>query len=174
MDMEAGGLFVPAARMKLSKPDKEVSENEHFVPLSSQALEILRELKELSRGSKFVFPGRNRDKPISNNTMLFALYRLGYKGKMTGHGVRAVASTMMNGQGYSPDVIEAQLAHKEKNRVRAAYNRAQYVPERTKLMQTWADYLWAFLREPAEGQAREVEKTQISPSPMRIIGKAAA
>ncbi len=73
--------------------------------------------------------------------MLFALYRLGYKGKMTGHGFRAVASTILNEQGWRPDVIERQLAHAERNEVRGAYNRAEYLPERIKLMQAWADYV---------------------------------
>ena len=73
--------------------------------------------------------------------MLFALYRLGYKGKMTGHGFRAVASTMLNEQGYRPDVIERQLAHCERDEVRGAYNRAEYLAERVTMMQAWADYL---------------------------------
>jgi integrase len=114
---------------------------EHIVPLSTQALAILGELQTLAGRSRFVFPGRNRDKPISNNTMLFALYRLGYKGKMTGHGFRAVASTMLNEQGYRPDVIERQLAHCERDEVRGAYNRAEYLGERATMMQSWADYL---------------------------------
>ena len=133
-DLEAAVWVVPAARMKMK--------TEHVVPLSRQTLAILEELKALGGGSRFVFPGRNRDKPISNNTMLFALYRLGYKGKMTGHGFRAVASTMLNEQGeYRSDVIESQLAHCERNAVRGAYNRAEYLPERIKMMQAWADYL---------------------------------
>jgi len=78
---------------------------------------------------------------ISNNTLLFALYRLGYKGKMTGHGFRAVASTILNEAGFKPDVIERQLAHCERNQVRGAYNRAEYLPERKRMMQHWADYL---------------------------------
>jgi hypothetical protein len=73
--------------------------------------------------------------------MLFALYRLGYKGKMTGHGFRAVASTILNEAGFQPDVIERQLAHCERNQVRGAYNRAEYLPERKRMMQHWADYL---------------------------------
>ena len=72
--------------------------------------------------------------------MLFALYRLGYKGKMTGHGFRAVASTILNEAGFRPDVIERQLAHSERNAVRAAYHRAEYLPERTKMMQQWAGH----------------------------------
>jgi integrase len=124
---------VPAGRMKMK--------TEHVVPLAAQAVELLEELKVISNGSRFVFPGRNRDKPISNNTMLFALYRLGYKGKMTGHGFRAIASTALNEQGYRPDVIERQLAHCERNEVRGAYNRAEYLPARQAMMTSWADYL---------------------------------
>jgi integrase len=114
---------------------------EHVVPLSRQALAILEDLRELAGISRFVFPGRNRDKPISNNTMLFALYRLGYKGKMTGHGFRAVASTILNETGFRHDVIERQLAHCERDEVRGAYNRAEYLQERQRMMQQWADYL---------------------------------
>ena len=73
--------------------------------------------------------------------MLFALYRLGYKGKMTGHGFRAVASTSLSEMGFRPDVIERQLAHGERDEVRGAYNRAEYLPDRKKMMQKWADYL---------------------------------
>jgi len=132
-DLEAGIWIVPAGRMKMKR--------EHVVPLSRQALAALADLKAISGGSRFVFPGRNRDRPMSNNTMLFALYRLGYKGKMTGHGFRAVASTMLNEKGFRPDVIERQLAHEERNDVRGAYNRAEYLPERKKMMQQWADDL---------------------------------
>src|SRR4029453_16628477 len=106
---------IPAERMKAGAA--------HIVPLSRQAVAILNELRTLGAGSRYVLPGRNPDKPISNNTLLFALYRLGYKGKMTGHGFRAVASSALNEAGYRPDVIERQLAHKEPNKVRAAYNR---------------------------------------------------
>ena len=133
-DTDAGIWVVPAERMKMK--------TEHIVPLSTQAVAILATLKEIGGGSRFVFPGRNRDKSISNNTLLFALYRLGYKGKMTGHGFRAVASTMLNEMGvFRPDVIERQLAHSERNEVRGAYNRAEYLPERKKMMQAWADHL---------------------------------
>lgn len=133
IDAGAGLWVIPAARMKMR--------TEHVVPLSTQALALFAELKAICGGSRFVFPGRNRDKPISNNTMLFALYRLGYKGKMTGHGFRAVASTTLNEQGYNRDVIERQLAHCERDEVRGAYNRAEYLPARRKMMQEWADFL---------------------------------
>jgi integrase len=122
---------VPAERMKMKRP--------HIVPLSRQAVAILRDLRSIGGGSRYVLPGRNPDKPISNNTLLFALYRLGYKGKMTGHGFRAVASSALNEVGYRADVIERQLAHKEPNKVRAAYDRAEHLPERRKMMQQWAD-----------------------------------
>ena len=133
VDIESALWIIPAERMKMR--------TEHLVPLSLQSLAILDELKVLSGESRFVFPGANRDKPISNNTMLFALYRLGYKGKMTGHGFRAVASTVLNEQGYNRDVIERQLAHCERDEVRGAYNRAEYLPARRVMMQQWADYL---------------------------------
>lgn len=133
-DLEAGLWAIPGGRMKMK--------TEHVVPLSRQALAILEELRPISGAGRFLFPGRNRDKPLSNNTMLFALYRLGYKGKMTGHGFRSLASTIMNESGlFRPDVIERQLAHCERNEVRGAYNRAEYLPERRKLMQWWGDYL---------------------------------
>ncbi len=132
-DLEAALWVIPAARMKMK--------TEHVVPLPLQARAILEELQQIGGGSRFVFPGRNRDKPISNNTMLFALYRLGYKGKMTGHGFRAVASTALNEMGFRSDVIERQLAHCERDEVRGAYNRAEYLPERRAMMQKWADHL---------------------------------
>ncbi len=132
-DLENALWSIPAGRMKMK--------TEHLVPLSKQGLAILAELKQLAGNSRYVFPGRNRDKPISNNTMLFALYRLGYKGKMTGHGFRAVASTILNETGFNPDVIERQLAHCERNKIRGAYNRAEYLSERKRMMQHWADYL---------------------------------
>jgi integrase len=132
-DLNNASWIIPAERMKMKA--------EHVVPLSRQALAMLAELKDISGSSRFVFPGRNRGKPISNNTMLFALYRLGYKGKMTGHGFRAVASTILNESGFNPDIIERQLAHCERNDVRGAYNRAEYLLERKRMMQHWADYL---------------------------------
>ncbi|MDA8128095.1 MAG: tyrosine-type recombinase/integrase [Betaproteobacteria bacterium] len=132
-DLDKALWAIPAGRMKMK--------NEHVVPLSQQAVAILRELQPMAGGSRFVFPGRNRDKPISNNTLLFALYRLGYKGKMTGHGFRAVASTALNEMGFRADVIERQLAHCERNEVRGAYNRAAYLEERRGMMQHWGNYL---------------------------------
>lgn len=114
----------------------------HIVPLSRQAIEVLKRLQALTGGGRLVFPsGTSRERPISENTVVYALARMGYKGRMTGHGFRSTASTLLNEQGYRHDVIERQLAHAEKNAVRAAYNRAEYLPERKKMMQEWADYL---------------------------------
>ncbi len=138
LDGDEPAWEIPAERMKMNAA--------HVVPLSRQALAILAELRAIGGGSRYILPGRNPDKPISNNTLLFALYRLGYKGKMTGHGFRAVASSALNEAGYRPDVIERQLAHKEPNKVRSAYNRAEYLPERRAMMQQWADMVDACAR----------------------------
>jgi integrase len=139
-DLERAEWRVPAERTK--------SRREHRVPLSRQALEVMRTLRaahddpERSQGTALLFPGeRDHAKPMSNNTMLKALERMGYKGRMTGHGFRGIASTALNEMGFRPDVIEAQLAHVEENRVRAAYNHARYTDERRDMMQSWADYV---------------------------------
>jgi integrase len=126
---------IPGARMKMGEP--------HVVPLARQALAILRELQPFARGGRYLFPSlRTRDRPMSNNTINAALRRLGYSSEeQTGHGFRSMASTLLNEQGFPPDVIELQLAHAERNKVRAAYNKAQRLPERRKMMQAWADYL---------------------------------
>ena len=124
---------IPAARMKMK--------TDHHVPLARQTIAIMEQVRAIAGESRYLFPGVNPRKTMSNNTMLFALYRLGYKGKMTGHGFRAVASTILNEQGYRADVIERQLAHIERNAVRAAYNRAEYLPERRNMMQDWADFV---------------------------------
>ena len=132
-DLDSAVWIIPAERMKMK--------TEHVVPLSRRTVEMLLEVRTIGGGSRYVFPGRNPDKPVSNNTMLFALYRLGYKGRMTGHGFRSVASTMLNEAGFRGDVIERQLAHGERNEIRGAYNRAEYLPERRAMMQQWADML---------------------------------
>ena len=133
LDLDKAEWTIPAERMKTRAP--------HHVPLSRQAVAVLRELKALNGHRAFVFPGRRPIQPMSKNTVLFALYRLGYHSRMTGHGFRAVASTLLNELGYRPDVIERQLAHIEKNAVRAAYHRSQYLDERNAMMQQWADHL---------------------------------
>lgn len=114
----------------------------HIVPLSRQALEALDTLHSLSGASEFLFPGdRNPKKPMSNMTILGALKRMGYKGRMTGHGFRGLASTILHEQGYNHDHIELQLAHAPRNAVSAAYNHALYLEPRAKMMQDWADFL---------------------------------
>ena len=126
---------IPAARMKMR--------THHYVPLATQAVEILRELEPLTGSGRFVFPGeRDRSRAMSNNTVNAALRRLGYSNtQMTGHGFRSMASTLLNEQGWHPDAIERQLAHQEPNEIRAAYNYAKHLPERRRMMQAWANYL---------------------------------
>ncbi len=133
-DLKEAQWRIPAERMKMRTP--------HIVPLSRQALQVLKTLHTVTGHNLLLFPGeRQHDKPISNNTILKALDRMGYKGRMTGHGFRGLASTILHEQGYEHAHIELQLAHQERNRVSASYNHAQYLPQRTKLMQKWADYL---------------------------------
>jgi integrase len=124
-------------------PEKMKMRITHIVPLSAQALAILREIQALTGNGKYVFPSlRTLSRPMSNNAVLGALRRLGYaKDEMTGHGFRSMASTLLNEQGWNRDAIERQLAHAERNNIRAAYNYAEYLPERRKMMQHWADYL---------------------------------
>jgi integrase len=119
-----------------------INEN-HIVPLSTQAVEILRKMEKLTGDQKYVFPSYRRDgRPMSDNAIRTALKSLGYDSDiMTAHGFRTTASTLLNEQGWSFDAIERQLSHVEKNSVRAAYNRAQYLDERRRMMQSWADYL---------------------------------
>ncbi len=112
------------------------------MPLSRQAIEVLRELQVLSGKRPYVFPNEHNPSTfMSENTMLYALYRMGYHSRATGHGFRSTASTILNEHGFRADVIERQLAHSERNNVRAAYNHAQYLPERREMMQWWADFL---------------------------------
>jgi len=134
-DLDAAEWRIPAARMKMKV--------QHIVPLSTQALALLREMRPLTGKGRYVFPSaRPAERPMSNNAVLAALRRLGYgKDEMTGHGFRSMASTLLNEQGWNRDAIERQLAHGERNQVRAAYNYAEYLPERRKMMQAWADYL---------------------------------
>jgi integrase len=126
---------IPAERMKMKR--------EHIVPLAPQALAVLSELRAIpgSDQSEFLFPSPSQEGCMSNNTMLYALYRMGYHGRATVHGFRAMASTALNEMGFRPDVIERQLAHLEGNSVRAAYNRAEYLTERRVMMNHWAVYL---------------------------------
>ena len=133
---------IDAPRMKMKR--------EHWVPLAPQALNALHRLKEIGRESRYILPGKNIHAHMSNNTLLYALYRLGYKSRMSGHGFRSVASTILNENGFKPDVIEKQLAHEDNNEVRAAYNRAEYLSERTEMMLWWGNYLEPMLKPPGE------------------------
>lgn len=134
-DLDHAQWRIPASKMKMG--------DEHIVPLPSQAVDALRELEPLTGRGQYVFPGeRSRQRPMSDAAINAALRRMGFdKDTMTGHGFRAMASTRLNEMGWPADVIERQLAHAERNKVRAAYNRAQYLAERKKMMQAWADYL---------------------------------
>jgi integrase len=126
---------IPAERMKMKE--------KHFVPLAPQVLAMLHDLRQYSGHTKYLFPSPRTDKrPISDMTLTAGLQRLGYTGDIhTVHGFRATASTILNEQGYNRDWIERQLAHGERNSIRAAYNHAEYMPERRKMMTEWADYL---------------------------------
>jgi integrase len=114
----------------------------HIVPLSKQAIEALQELKKLACGSRYVLPGVSTlRKPLSDSTLNVAFERMGYGSRFSPHGLRATASTILNEQGFRPDVIERQLAHTERNRIRATYNKAEYLEERAAMMQHWADFI---------------------------------
>lgn len=135
-DLDAGEWRIPAERMKMKAA--------HLVPLSRQAVNVLRELHPLTGSGRYVFPSiRTNRQPMSENTVTAALRRLGYTGdEMTWHGFRAMAATRLNELGWNPDAIERQLAHAESNKVREAYTHAaEYLAERRKMMQAWADYL---------------------------------
>lgn len=135
IDLEASEWRIPAEKMKRRR--------QHIVPLSQQAAEVFKALQPLTGSGRYVFPSmRTKDRPMSENTVNAALRRMGYsKEEMTSHGFRAMASTRLNEMGWAPDVIERQLAHVERSKVRAAYNHAEHLPERRKMMQAWADYL---------------------------------
>jgi len=135
IDLEAKEWRIPASRMKMRR--------QHIVPLSDQAVQILEELKPFSGDGKYLFPSiKTKDKPITKEGLLSALRRMGYeKHEICTHGFRGMASTFLNELGYNRDWIERQLAHSERDGVRAAYNYAQYLPERRKMMQAYADYL---------------------------------
>jgi len=134
-DFENSEWRIPAPRMKMRE--------QHIVPLSTQAIAVLRDLQPLTGRFPFAFPSvRSRFRPMSENTVNAALRRMGYTSEdMTGHGFRSMASTLLNEQGWNRDAIERQLAHGERNAVRAAYNYAQHLPDRRRMMQAWGDFL---------------------------------
>jgi integrase len=140
IDMEAANgpqWVIPEKKMKIKM------RGEHIVPLSRQAVEVIESMRPLTGRGIYVFPGEGRrGRPMSENTVNAALRSMGYAGdKMTAHGFRTMASTLLHEQGWNSDVIERQLAHAERNKIKAAYNRAEHLPDRRKMMQAWADYL---------------------------------
>ncbi len=146
-DLEAGRWDIPAERMKMRTP--------HIVPLSPQAVEVLRTLHTVTGGRELLFPGeRDHAKPMSNNTILKALDRMGYKGRMTGHGFRGIASTVLHEHGYDHAHIELQLAHSPRDEVSAAYNHALYLPQRAAMMAWWGN----FLESVAKGNVTPLRK----------------
>ncbi len=135
-DLDGMRWDIPASRMKMKTP--------HIVPLSTQAVSVLKTLHFVTGHSPMLFPGeRDHEKSMSNNTILKALERMGYKGRMTGHGFRGVASTLLHEMGFDHAHIELQLAHQERDEVSAAYNHATYLKQRAKMMQDWGAYLEA-------------------------------
>ncbi|MCE3255717.1 MAG: hypothetical protein K0R25_1211 [Rickettsiaceae bacterium] len=134
VNFEKKEWHIPAERMKMGQ--------KHIVPLAKQSISILKELQKINGNRDFIFPSQtNPDKMMSENTLLYTLYRLGYHSRATTHGFRSTASTILNEKGFNRDYIERQLAHGERDKVRAVYNHAQYLSERHKMMQWWADYL---------------------------------
>jgi integrase len=134
-NLNAAEWRIPGSRMKMGE--------QHLVPLSTQAIAIVEALRPLTGNGRYLFPSlRGPLRPLSENTINAALRCLGYTSEeMTGHGFRAMASTLLNEQGWHPDLIELRLAHAERNKVRAAYNRAERLAERRTMMQAWSDYL---------------------------------
>jgi len=136
LDLDAAQWRIPASKMKLRRP--------HIVPLPTQAISILRDLKKLAAGGRFVFPSeRTKDRAMSDNTLNAALRRMGIdtRTEHCAHGFRSSARTLLAEMGWIPAIIERQLAHKSRDATEAAYDRAQYLSERVKMMQQWADYL---------------------------------
>ena len=140
LDSDEPLWVIPSERMKIPRT--------HHVPLSKQAVEILKKMQNYSGPEGYVFPQvRNPEKAMSENTLLYFSNRLGYAGRNTIHGFRAVASTVLNeSMKWHPDVIELQLAHQESNKVRKAYNRAEHLAERRKMMEWWSDHVYGLMR----------------------------
>lgn len=147
-DLDNARWDIPPERMKMKTP--------HIVLLSRQAVQLLRTLRTLTGHRELLFPGdRNHRKPMSNNTILKALERMGYKGRMTGHGFRGIASTVLHEQGWPHEHIELQLAHQERDDTSAAYNHAQYLKPRAEMMQWWSDYLERCVAQESVGVLRK-------------------
>jgi integrase len=158
LDGEAPLWRIPAERMKMKE--------EHLVPLSRQATSILRELRAMSSSSPYIFPSPGKYRFMSRHTLLSALYGMAYHGEATMHGFRGCASTILNENNFNPDWVEKQLSHEERNKVRGAYNSAQWLPDRRRMMQWWADYLDARVleragMEEAQEDARPVDNVMV-------------
>ncbi len=141
---------IPEERMKMGR--------EHLVPLSPQALELVRQIRRLSNG-ELLFG--SMEEPMSQNTMIFALYRMGYHSRLTVHGFRGMASTVLNEAGWNRDWVEMQLAHVEENEVRGAYNSAEYIEGRREMMRWWSDYLSSAI-QPSISDSRQ--RTELPPT----------
>lgn len=142
IDLDNGIWIIPWQRMKMGRRKINPDTTDHRIDLPKQAIELLNELKTITGNSRYLFPGqRDHSKHMSNNTILMALKRMGYKGKMTGHGFRTLAASALEEIGYRREVIDRQLAHKERNKIQAAYFRAEFIKERKELLQAWADYI---------------------------------
>lgn len=142
---------VPADRMKMKR--------EHLVPLSTQTIDLLKALRKHSR-SRFVFPGEKAEQSISQNTMIYGCYRMGYRGRQTVHGFRGIASTWANeAECYRPDWIEMALAHADEDEVRGAYNAALYLTPRRRMLQAWANMIQDMLpKDNADSEAPQREE----------------
>lgn len=126
--------LIPGHRMKM--------DSDHIVPLTPQVIELFEKMRDINGNREYIFASPQRPRqPISENAILSLIYRMGYKGRATGHGFRATASTTLNEMGFNPDAIERQLAHAERNKVRAAYNRSEYLTDRTQFMTVWSDFV---------------------------------
>lgn len=135
-DLETGEWRIAAEKMKMNEG--------HIVPLSKQAIALLKDIQPLTGNSKYVFASnqwKTGEPHISRESIGAAIRRMGYCGQHTAHGFRTTASTLLHEQGFNSDMIERQLSHAERNQIKAAYNRAQHLPERHEMMQAWADYL---------------------------------
>ena len=147
VDFEKSQWVIPGEKMKIKAKYKGTDELQpHIIPLSDQVMLIIKELQKHTYNSPYLFPSLlSRDRAMSDNTLSTAMKRLGYQGKMNPHSFRAMFSTKLHGKieehGFHSDIIERQLAHKEKNKVKAAYNHAEYLPQRKEMMQWWSNYL---------------------------------
>jgi integrase len=144
IDLDNATWIVPGKRMKGTQKAKRAGQvPDHIAPLSKQAVSILKELKATTGHQNLVFESVRRGRPLSENTINVALKSMGYDGStMVGHGFRATASTLLHELGWQPEIIELQLAHKQRNQVAAAYNRSARLEERREMMQAWSDYLF--------------------------------